>query len=107
MYLQPMKIQTYFSVFFWHSSTYFSLKYQKKKEILVAKPEVLSFYYEKKMESISRTCVTFTLLTNLIIIITNSGCYPYSCLRRKKGENYLARVLCMSSSFWLLSYEGK
>jgi hypothetical protein len=58
------------------------------------------------MESISRTCVTFTLLTNLIIIITNTD-FSLIFVLRKEDENYFARVLCVSSSFWLLRVESR
>ena len=81
----------------------FFIKIPKKKRYITQQQNRKCFLFttKKKMESISRTCVTFTLLTNLIIIITNTD-FSLIFVLRKEDENYLARVLCMSFTFWLL-----
>ena len=104
MYFRANENPNIFQYIFWHSSSYFSLKYQKQN--ISSKTGSAFFLLRKKMESISRTCVTFTLLTNLIIIITNTD-FSLIFVLRKEDENYFARVLCVSSSFWLLRVESR
>ena len=84
----------------------FFIKIPKKKIYQQQNRKCFLFTTKKKMESISRTCVTFTLLTNLIIIITNTD-FSLIFVLRKEDENYFARVLCVSSSFWLLRVESR